>query len=182
MPYSPDTSISTGVYHSSRCGRRTETFVVRRSWLFLPPQPAPLSISLAHHIASSRSGSRSQWCPWPGSRKTHLLHQPFVISRRTVDVKADRSACHDFLGGDHSANHQSVAEQHPAHRLQYAKHLDQFSDSPRNMAQNVARKRRVKRLVGKREILRSVAVQPFFRLSTLTITEALPSSSCLLLA
>jgi hypothetical protein len=100
----------------------------------------------------------------------------------TVEVKADRSACHDFLGGNHSANHESVTEQHPAHWLQYAKHLDQYGESPRNMAQNVVRKRRVKRLVVKREILRSVVVQPFFGLSTLIIREALPSGSCLLLA
>jgi hypothetical protein len=182
MPYSPDTSISTGVYRSSKCGRRTETFAVRRSWLFLPPQPAPLSISLAHHIASSRSGPCSPWCPWPGSRKTPLASSA-VRSLPADRRRKSRSSCAwQFLRGNHSPDHQSVTEQHPPTRLQHAKHFGQHVESAWNMAQNVIREHGVKGRFVEGKILGSVAVQPFFGLSTLIITEALPSSSCLLLA
>src|ERR1700691_5179365 len=72
--------------------------------------------------------------------KSCLLHEPFIRSRRTVEVQADRAACRNFLGGNHSANHESVAEQHPTPWLQYAKHLNQYIEPPRNMAQTAVEK------------------------------------------
>jgi hypothetical protein len=90
--------------------------------------------------------------------KSRFFQKPLILPRWTVKVKADRAACRDFLGGNHSANQESVAEQHPTPWLEYAKHLDEYIKSPRNMAKYVVRKHRVKRLVVEREILRSVAL------------------------
>src|SRR5580704_15002119 len=155
---SQNTSISTGAFRSSRCERRTETSVFRRSWLFLPPQPARLSISLAHHVASSRCGPRSPRVRGTDPEKSRFFQESFILPRRTVEVKTDRTACRDFLGGNHSANHQSVAEHHPAAWLQYAKHFGQHAESSGNMAQNVIREHGVKGRFVEGKILGSVTL------------------------
>ena len=69
--------------------------------------------------------------------KPGALNESFIFSRRTVHVKADRAARGDFFVGNHSADYQSGAEQHPSARLQYAKHLTQHLGPAWNMAQNV---------------------------------------------
>src|SRR5271170_6677666 len=76
--------------------------------------------------------------------KPRSPHQPFVLSRRTIDVKADRAARGNFFVGNHSPDHKSVTEQHPPTRLQYAKHFSQHVESAWNMAQNVIREHGVK--------------------------------------
>jgi hypothetical protein len=84
------------------------------------------------------------------------FNESFVLSRRTVHVEADRTARRNFLVGQHSADHQSVTEQHPPARFQYAKHLTQQLGAAWNMAQNVIREHGVKRLIVESEILRNV--------------------------
>jgi hypothetical protein len=85
-------------------------------------------------------------------------NESFILSRRAVHVKADGAARGDFFVGKHSADYQSVTEQHPSARLQYAKDLTQDLGPPWKMAQNVIRKHGIKGLVVEREILRNVAL------------------------
>src|SRR5712675_1289224 len=72
------------------------------------------------------------------------FNEAFVFSRWTVDVKADRTAGRNFLVSQHSADYQSVTEQHPPARFQYAKDFAQHIGAIRNMAQNVIREYGVK--------------------------------------
>src|SRR5580704_5839026 len=90
--------------------------------------------------------------------KSRFFQESFILPRRTVEVKTDRTACRDFLGGNHSANHQSVAEHHPAAWLQYAKHFGQHAESSGNMAQNVIREHGVKGRFVEGKILGSVTL------------------------
>src|SRR5271165_5629969 len=69
--------------------------------------------------------------------KPCTLNESFILPRRTVHVKTDRAARGDFFVGKHSANYQSVTEQHPPARFQHAKHLNQHFGPPCKMAQNV---------------------------------------------
>jgi len=86
------------------------------------------------------------------------LNESFILSRRTVHVKADRAARGDFFVGKHSADYQSVTEQHPPAWLQYAKHLNQHLGPPWKMAQNVIREHGIEGFVVEREILRNVTL------------------------
>src|ERR1700744_2298794 len=81
-----------------------------------------------------------------------------MFAGRAVEIKTDRATCRDLFGGNHSANYESVAEQHAARWLQYAEHFDQQIEPGRNVAQHIVRKGRVKRLVVEREIFRNVAL------------------------
>src|SRR6516162_7960200 len=87
-----------------------------------------------------------------------LLNQSFILSWRAVHVKANRAARGDFLVGKHSADHQRVTEQHSSTRLQNAQHLAQHFGPCRKMAENIVREDRIKDIVVKRQILRSVTL------------------------
>src|ERR1700692_1610842 len=89
--------------------------------------------------------------------KSCSLHESFILSGRTVHVKADRTACGDFFLGKQSANYQSVTEQHLSARFQYAKHLTQHLGTPWKMTQSVIRKHSIKGIVVEGQIFRSVA-------------------------
>src|SRR4029079_2208964 len=84
--------------------------------------------------------------------------ESFIFSGRTVHVKADRAAGCDFFMGKHSADYQSVAEQHPSAGLQYAKHLAQHPGPSRNMAQHVVREYGIKGVVIEGEFVRNIAL------------------------
>jgi hypothetical protein len=58
----------------------------------------------------------------------------------------------------HSADYQSITEQHPSARLQYAKHLAQHFEPARNMAQNVIREYGIKGVVIEGEAVRNIAL------------------------
>src|SRR5271156_543434 len=80
------------------------------------------------------------------------LNESFILSGRTVHVKADRATRGDFFVGKRSANYQSVTEQHPSAGLQYAKHLTQHLGTPWKMAQNVIREHSIEGIVVERQI------------------------------
>src|SRR3984885_14614679 len=86
------------------------------------------------------------------------LDESFILSRRTVHIKANRTARGDLFVGKQSANYQSVTEQHPSAGLQYAKHLAQHPGTSWKMAQNVIREHSVKAIVVKRHNFRSVTL------------------------
>src|SRR3984957_13476779 len=90
--------------------------------------------------------------------KSCLLDESFILSGRTVYIKANRAARGDLFVGKQSAYYQSITEQHPSAGLQYAKHLTQHLGTSRKMAQNVIRERSVKAIVVKGQIFRSVAL------------------------
>jgi hypothetical protein len=86
------------------------------------------------------------------------LNESFVLSGRTVHVKADRATRGDFFVGKRSAHYQSVTEQHSSAGFQYPKHLTQHLGTPWNVAQNVIREHSIKGIVIKRQIFRSVTL------------------------
>jgi hypothetical protein len=86
--------------------------------------------------------------------KPGALNGSFILSRRTVHVKADQAARGDFFVGEHSADYQSVTEQYPSTRLQYAIHLAQQLGPAWNMAQNVIREG----FVIEREVVRYITL------------------------
>src|SRR5258707_14706481 len=88
--------------------------------------------------------------------KSCSLNESFVLSGRTVHVKADRATRGDFFVGKQSANYQSVTEQHLSAGFQYAKHLTQHLGTPWKMTQNVIRKHSIKGIVVERQVFRSV--------------------------
>src|SRR5579862_6691876 len=90
--------------------------------------------------------------------KPCLLDESFVLSRGTVHVIADRAARGDFFMREHSADDQSITEQHPPARFQYAKHLPQHLGPSGKMAQNVIREHGIKGLVFETKILRNIAL------------------------
>src|ERR1700733_7429396 len=90
--------------------------------------------------------------------KSCSLHESFILSRRTVYVKADRATRGDFFMGKQSANHKSVTEQHPSAGLQYAKHLTQHLRTPWQMTENVIREHSIKGIAFERQIFRSVTL------------------------
>ena len=90
--------------------------------------------------------------------KPGALNESFIFSRRTVHVKSNRAACGDFFVGNHSADYQGVAEQHPSARLQYAKHLTQHLGPIWNMAQNVIREYGIKSVVIEGESVRNITL------------------------
>src|SRR5580698_3417223 len=65
-----------------------------------------------------RDPSRALGCVFYADvAKLRSLHEPFILSGWAVHVKADRASRSDLFVGNHSADYQSVTEQHPSARI-----------------------------------------------------------------
>src|SRR5579864_2745324 len=88
--------------------------------------------------------------------KPRSLDEPFIFSRRAVNVITDGAARGDFFVRKHSANDQGVAKEHSSAWLEHTIHFTQHFDPAWDVAQDVIGEHRVKYAVVERQLLRDV--------------------------